>query len=537
MLIFDFNVTIVFKVGKEFCGHDSETLQESLQKQCLTYFQTYHIARLDELKTHLENEGWTLCPVKLSFSPRSLTEFGHMKLSLKSPSKSPSKRSSISSSSEAGGSYFVRYWSDGNPFEEGLKDLNGEEDILLFDVTCSDDGSSEEEEHLVKPPTPEDASQDGKSSNHWVSPPPKQGFCLANTTLMVLRQFGRYIHLMKLLHPISSDILIGIKQLFQFYLYSVCRVFSSSQSQSYSWISSAMPINLIEFFDSIERDVVLKSQVVTEVDAEGNSVNREVLTGLVRAPSTSLGILSDHLTSKYKGLLEKIVAVESCVYLSNQLVSLIPHIKECLENASLADTYFSDQLSVVHSLRDYLYLSSINNLIGLDTVLAAISKIKWDIKEVRSQHSEYVDALIQRFNEFSLKFDQLSGIVPIESDVKNKIWSIAFQSAAYLFVEGFSNAKKCTNEGRALMQLDYRQFVLKTEKLTDMRPIPCQDFVTTYIKAFYIPESELEVWVGAHQEYSATQLTALVNAVAYSNNKARQKLNNIVNDLQSKIRR
>jgi hypothetical protein len=25
----------------------------------------------------------------------------------------------------------------------------------------------------------------------------------------------------------------------------------------------------------------------------------------------------------------------------------------------------------------------------------------------------------------------------------------------------FSSAKKCTNEGRALMQLDFRQFVLK----------------------------------------------------------------------------
>ena len=524
-------------MGKEFCGHDSETLQESLQKQCLAYFQTYHVARLDELKTHLENEGWTLCPVKLSFSPRSLTEFGHMKQSLKSPSKSPSKRSSISSS-EAGGSYFVRYWADGNPFDEGLREVGCEEDILVFDVAHSDEASSEEEESLGTTANLQDnlaSAVNSRGEREWVAPPPRQGFCLANTSLMVLRQFGRYIHLMKLLHPISSDVLLGIKQLFEFYLFSVYKVFSNHQVHSFN--GSSLSPSLIEFFDRVEKDVIFKSRQVTESDADGNIVSRDVYSGLVRAPSTSLSILPDLNSTKYKGLLEKIVAVESCVYLYNQLLSLLPYIKECLENVVLADEYFSKQLSIVNTLRDCVYLSSINSMIGLEPVLAAITKIKWDLKEVRSQHSEYVDVLIQRFTDFRQKFDLLSGTVPVEFEVRTYIWKLAFKSAAHLFVEGFSTAKKCTNEGRALMQLDYRQFVLKMEKLTDIRPIPYQDFVTTYIKAFYIPESELEGWVEAHREYSAAQLTALVNAVAYSNNKARQKLNNIVNDLQSKIRR
>ena len=33
----------------------------------------------------------------------------------------------------------------------------------------------------------------------------------------------------------------------------------------------------------------------------------------------------------------------------------------------------------------------------------------------------------------------------------------------------YASAKKCTNEGRALMQLDFQQFLLKLEKLTDLR--------------------------------------------------------------------
>ncbi len=67
---------------------------------------------------------------------------------------------------------------------------------------------------------------------------------------------------------------------------------------------------------------------------------------------------------------------------------------------------------------------------------------------------------------------------------------------------------------------------------------PCsQAYVSAYVKAFYIPESELEVWVESHPEYTAAQLVALVNSVAYSNNKTRQKLNALINDLSVRIRR
>lgn len=64
----------------------------------------------------------------------------------------------------------------------------------------------------------------------------------------------------------------------------------------------------------------------------------------------------------------------------------------------------------------------------------------------------------------------------------------------------FSSAKRCSNEGRALMQLDYRQFVVKLEKIIDRKPLPYQDYVTGYVKAFYIPEMDLEAWVKQHSE-------------------------------------
>ena len=58
----------LMRVGEEFSGARSESLEESIRRQSLNYFRSYHRAKLDELRMFLENEGWELCPVKPSFS-------------------------------------------------------------------------------------------------------------------------------------------------------------------------------------------------------------------------------------------------------------------------------------------------------------------------------------------------------------------------------------------------------------------------------------------------------------------------------------
>lgn len=123
----------------------------------------------------------------------------------------------------------------------------------------------------------------------------------------------------------------------------------------------------------------------------------------------------------------------------------------------------------------------------------------------------------------------------------------------------YANVKKCSNEGRALMQLDFQQFLMKLEKLTDLRPIPDKEFVETYIKAYYLTENDMEQFIKNHrvsssppgadpslrsalallltfavlQEYSMKQLANLVNVClgSHINKKARQKLLAAIDDI------
>lgn len=49
------------------------------------------------------------------------------------------------------------------------------------------------------------------------------------------------------------------------------------------------------------------------------------------------------------------------------------------------------------------------------------------------------------------------------------------------------------------MQLDFQQFLMKLEKLTDLRPVPDKEFVETYIKAYYLTENDMEQFIKNHR--------------------------------------
>lgn len=50
---------------------------------------------------------------------------------------------------------------------------------------------------------------------------------LTNTTLTVLRYCGKYLHMSQLLRAIASEVITGLGQLFEYYMYAVYTFFTS----------------------------------------------------------------------------------------------------------------------------------------------------------------------------------------------------------------------------------------------------------------------------------------------------------------------
>ncbi|CAG7824505.1 unnamed protein product, partial [Allacma fusca] len=55
----------------------------------------------------------------------------------------------------------------------------------------------------------------------------KQAFIITNTTLSILRLYGRYLHMMHLLKSIAYDVAVCMSQLFEYYFYVVFVYFGS----------------------------------------------------------------------------------------------------------------------------------------------------------------------------------------------------------------------------------------------------------------------------------------------------------------------
>ena len=254
------------------------------------------------------------------------------------------------------------------------------------------------------------------------------------------------------------------------------------------------------------------------------------------------------------GLAERTISSESVVYLIRQFLKMKYLILKSInqdENDihSSIEEYYHQTIDVMEEIRRPVLMVVSERSVSSDTTLQLMSKISWDKKEdeVRSFQNQYVDILIRelqifsmRLQEIHLKTSEANAQFMDQSEAcgrsRETLWELASLASAFIFVEGFANAKKCNPEGRGQMLLDYRQFVNKLEKISEKKPLPHQEFVAQYVKAYYIPESDLENWVKYHTEYSPKQLMALVNCVAYSNNKTKQKLNSLINDLSGKIR-
>ena len=65
-------------------------------------------------------------------------------------------------------------------------------------------------------------------------------------------------------------------------------------------------------------------------------------------------------------------------------------------------------------------------------------------------------------------------------------------------------------QGRALMQLDFQQLVVKLEKMCNIRPIPDKDYAEAYIKAFYMPDTSIEKWVKEHPVINFSSLLKIL---------------------------
>ncbi|CAL8294189.1 unnamed protein product [Merluccius merluccius] len=542
-------ISRLMQVGEEFCGSRSEVLQESLKRQSVNYFRNYHRARLEELRMFLENETWELCPVKSNFSIAQLHEFKFMG-QCRSPSLSPSRQAG-SAAGEGDLSLFQQFLLEGNPFEMHIENKEEEtEDVLASNGYESDElEKSVFQDYDSDSDVPDELKQDyvdeqtgdaplKSASRETMRSHKKSDYSLnkcnapilTNTTLNVIRLLGKYMQMMNILKPIAFDVIHCVSQLFDYYLYAVYTFFGRNDMYESSGLG-LISCRLRTTLNRIQENLI-------EMEAAGESVGVhgpvEDRKEKVPSPHLSQLVVLTNSGTLY-GLAQRVVATESLVFLAEQFDSLQAHLDSMMPAVKkpFLQQFYSQTVSTASELRKPIYWIVAAKAIDYEQMLLMMSGVKWDIKEIMSQHNVYVDTLLKEFEQFNRQLGEVSRQVRIPLAVSNVLWEHCIRLANRTLVEGYANVKKCSNEGRALMQLDFQQFLMKLERLTDLRPIPDKEFVETYIKAYYLTENDMEQFIKNHREYSMKQLANLVNVClgSHINKKARQKLLSAIDDI------
>lgn len=420
-----------------------------------------------------------------------------------------------------------------NPFDE-KPDEDENEDFFTGSLDDEDNGNLSDSDSDV----PDELKQDyidevtgeGRSNSRQtkrrLSKSKNEKFIpiVTNTTLNVMRVIGKYMQMMTVLKPIAFDVILCMSQLFDYYFYTVYSFFGADTTiKNERSINNRLNIAL----QRIHNNLIAESPVpgAPPVDQSEN---------LEKMPQAYLSPIVDlHRRDQLFGLAERVVAVESLIFLAKQLELLQPHLEAMIPTNKKAflQQFFSQTVNMAEELRKPVYWSVSAQAVNYDQVQGQMASVRWDIKDIMSQHNPYVDSILRSFELVAHQLVEINRRVPIPRVVYHTLWEHCVRLANRTFVEGFSNAKKCSNEGRALMQLDYQQFLMKLDSIMDLKPIPEKEFVEGYIKAYYLPESQLDSWLQDHKEYSNKQLLALINSVDHINKKSRQRLVNIVEEM------
>lgn len=327
---------------------------------------------------------------------------------------------------------------------------------------------------------------------------------LTNTTLNIMRLLGKYIQMLSIFRIISNDVIAYLMQLFYFYFYYIFMNFAQGEIKNTN-DSSAATASLEVIIKNIKNELFIQSKY---------NIAEPVIASIKVMKNRQ-----DYLNSIH----ERIVAAESLLFLAEQLENIFPLINECLPitlpNKNI-DVYLN-VLKETNKMRFPIYMHISKVAIDYQQICESISRVNWDLHDIMSQHNTYVDVLLRQMQQMITDIESLKDRMVVEKKTLGIFQEQAIRLMMKMLVEGYSSIKKCSNEGRALMQLDFQQLIVKLEKICDLRPIPDKDYVEVYIKAYYLPDSSIEKWVKDHSEYSPKHIVSLINTMAQVTRKTR----------------
>lgn len=538
----DLNVFVL--AGEAFCGLQATEFRNRLKSISENYVAAFHRQNVYALKMVLERENW----VKLSAETMQLISLAGLigdgaPLIVLSSSKTlatsalQSKKNSDVIDNEKQKDGFCYWLSIDNPFSSkllsGSKELsnvqtlvNGSSVSSLVDtkiiVASHHDtlpvkghngnhtigGGSildDENEDLLADFIDEDSQLPSRISKPIHRKTKSAGWnndevsAQTGSSICLLRLMDKYARLMQKLEIVNVDFFKGICQLFGIFYYFIFEAFGQQDVNQSARLKSSL------------------SKIVQDCDQWIRPQNQS--SSSPKSFNTSLAhidvmptIPSGTVPGTTFGLKERCVATETISFIAQILHRSKTHLQSRLfqQNAALVEDFFGNLVDSVPDLTEHIHKTTARMLLHINGYTDKIANAKWEVKELGLEHNGYVDLLLGEFKHYKTRLVH-GGIA---KEVQDLLLEYGLENVAEVLTEGLSRVRRCSDEGRVLMSLDLQVLINGLYHFVSMNVKPKLQVVETFIKAYYLPETEYVHWARSHPEYSKSQIVGLVNLVA-----------------------
>lgn len=539
----DLNIFVL--AGEAFCGSEAVEFRQKVKSVCESYLAAFHRQNIHALKMVLEREHWLILPPEtievVSFAGlvgdgaalivSSETSPSTRLLQVRKPvhpiQTKSSKRNGFSSWLKGGNPFLPKLNGSSREYLESClpngsamqESGNSNEDSLrnsdVIHVNGNTNLSEDENEDLHADFIDEDSqlpsriSKPGHSrsrSSHWSNEQIKEQ---TGSSLSLLRSLDKYARLMQKLEIVNVEFFKGFCQLFGIFFHFVFEIFGQqsihpSGKAVTDTLSHRLKTALLRITHDCDQWMKPQSQSFSSSSPSSSSTSFSHMDVTPTSPRS-------YLTGASLGLKERCAGADTIYVVARLLHRSKAHLQSMLQNnAALVEDFYVHLVDAVPDLVDHIHRTTARLLLHINGYVDRIANAKWEVKELGVEHNGYVDLLLGEFKHYKTRLAHGG----IQKEVQDLLLEYGVDNVAEILVEGLSRVKRCTDEGRALMSLDLQVLINGLKHFISVDVRPKLQIVETFIKAYYLPETEFVHWSRAHPEYSKSQIVGLINLVS-----------------------
>ncbi|XP_041991866.1 syndetin-like isoform X2 [Salvia splendens] len=541
------DLSIFVLAGEAFCGTEAIEFRQKVKSICEGYFVAFHRQSIYALKMVLERETWQILPpgtVQVVSFPGLVGDGAALLVSSVSSPRAKllhvSKSFGVASGSKKGG---FSYWLENgklflpkvsgsseehsNSFQSNGLATQGSENTNKIprqtkyssDVDTNHVNGTileEENEDLHADFIDEDSqlpsriTKPGHSRHSSLRGNNEDSMAQTGSSLSVLRSMDKYARLMQKLEIVNVEFYKGICQLFEIFFYFVFETFCEHNTPTTAKCTNgSIPHKVKTAIARIsqECDQWIKHQPVSTSSSSSTSSNPS-FTHMDVTPTSP----PSHVNHSSFGLKERCAGADTISLVAQILHRSKTHLQSMLPRkyGALVEDFYIHMVDAVPDLTQLIHRTTAKSLLHINGYADRIASAKWEVKELGMEHNGYVDLLLGEFKHYKTRIAHGG----IRQELQDLLLEYGVENVAETLIEGLSRVKRCTDEGRALMSLDLQVLINGLKHFVSIDVQPKLQIVETFIKAYYLPETEYVHWSRAHPEYSKSQIVGLINLVA-----------------------